>query len=339
MKFPWFRRQQREAELNAEIQHHLDEAIRDCIARGESPDDARTNALREFGNVGLVKEVTREMWGWASLERLIQDLRFGLRMLRKNPGFALIAILTLALGIGANTAIFSVVNAVLLRPLPYPQPEQLVSIYDSLPSINFPRTGLSEGEYINLRNQNQSFAEVAARYWGEASLRGVAEPERIVTPHVSPNYFRALGVRLALGRDFLPEEELAGKNHVVVLTHQFWQRKFAGDPAIIGRTLTLDDAGYTVIGVLPAGFRAPHELSADTRVDVWRAYDFNPARLRRGNQGLTVLARLRPGVTLETAHAETSLNTRREATAYPAFYPADIVNRYGCCWRQWRSCC
>jgi putative ABC transport system permease protein len=323
MKF-W--RQRKDEELDAEIRSHLDAAIRDRIERGEAPDEARTHALREFGNVGLVKEVTRAMWGWGWLERLAQDLRFGMRMLRKNPGFSFVAILTLALGIGANTAIFSVVNAVLLRPLPYPQPEQLVSIYDSLPSINFPRAGLSEGEYINLRNQNQSFAEVAARYWGEASLRGVAEPERVVTPHVSANYFRALGVRMALGRDFLPEEELVGKNYVVVLTHQFWQRKFAGNPAIIGRMLTLDDTDYTVIGVLPSDFRAPHELAADTRVDVWRAYDFNPAQLRRGNQGLTVLARLRPGVTLETAHAETSLNTRREATAYPAFYPADIVN-------------
>jgi putative ABC transport system permease protein len=326
MKLDWFRRRDREAELDAEIRSHLDQAIRDRIARGEAPDEARASALREFGNVGLVKEVTREMWGWAWLEPLMQDLRFGLRMLRKHPGFTLIAVLSLALGIGANTAIFSVVNAVLLRPLPYAQPEQLVSIYDALPSINFPRVGLSEGEYINLRNQNQSFVEVAARYWGEASLRGVAEPERIIAPHVSANYFRTLGVRMALGRDFLPVEELTGKNRVIVLTHQFWQRKFAGDPDIIGRTLTLDESGYTVIGILPADFRAPHELSADRRVDVWRAYDLNPARLRRGNQGLTVFARLRPGVTLETAHAETSLNTRREATAYPVFYPADIVN-------------
>ncbi|MGH9843283.1 MAG: ABC transporter permease [Blastocatellia bacterium] len=201
------------------------------------------------------------------MQTLWQDLRYGARMLRKRPGFTLIAVATLALGIGANTAIFSVVNAVLFRPLPYVQPEQLVSVYDSLPSINFPRAGLSEAEFAGLRNQNRSFAEVAAWYWGGAALRGVAEPERITAPRATANFFRALGVNIALGRDFLAEEELAGKNNVVVLTHRFWQRKFAGDPAIIGRTLTLDEVGYTVIGVLPADFRAPNELQADTRID------------------------------------------------------------------------
>ena len=154
--FRW--RQRKDKELDAEIRSHLDEAIRDRIARGESPEQAHTNALREFGNVGLVKEVTRAMWGWASLERLMQDLRFGLRMLRKNPSSTLLAILTLALGIGANTAIFSVVNAVLLRDLPFADAERLVMIWETHPDI--PSAPVSIPDFQDWRAQAHSFEEM-----------------------------------------------------------------------------------------------------------------------------------------------------------------------------------
>ncbi|MGH9839930.1 MAG: permease prefix domain 1-containing protein [Blastocatellia bacterium] len=153
MKFNWFRCQQRDAELDAEIRNHLDEAIRDRIERGETAEQAHASALREFGNVGLVKEVTREMWGWASLERLGQDLRFGLRMLRKNPGFSLVAILTLALGIGANTAIFSVVNAVLLRPLPFAAPDRLVAIGSTQTNNRARFSWLSYPDFVDFQSQ------------------------------------------------------------------------------------------------------------------------------------------------------------------------------------------
>ncbi len=260
------------------------------------------------------------------MQTLWQDLRYGARMLLKQPGFTLIAVVTLALGIGANTAIFSVVNAVLLRPLPYAQPQDLVSIYDAIPSLNLPRLGLAEAEFVALRDQKQSFAEVAAWSVGEAILRGVAEPERVSAPRVTANFFRTLGVNVALGRDFLPEEELAGKNNVVVQAHHFWQRKFGGDPAIIGRTLTLDETAFTVIGVLPADFRAPNELQADTRRDLWRGYGLNPASLRRGRHMLTVYARLKPGASFTAAQAESAANTRRELTSFPALYVADLAN-------------
>lgn len=323
------RRDRLDGELAEEMRFHLDMKAQENLDAGMAPAAARSAAARQFGNATRLREASRELWGWPSLETLWQDTHFGLRTLRKNPVFTLVAVFTLGLGIGANTAIFSVVNAVLLRPLPYTQPEKLVSIYDSLPSINFPRAGLSEAEFVGLRNQSRNFAEVAAWYWGEAALRGVAEPERITAPRATANFFRTLGVDFAqgLGRDFLPEEELVGRNNVVVLTHRFWQRKFAGDPAIIGRTLTLDEVGYTVIGVLPADFRAPNELQADTSIDSWRGFDLNLASVRRGSQFLSVIARLQPGATVNAAQAESSLNTRREATSHPEFYPPDITNR------------
>ncbi len=248
------------------------------------------------------------------MNTLWQDLRSGARMLLKKPGFTLIVALTLALGIGANTAIFSVVNAVLLRPLPYDQPESLVALHTAFPTLGYPREGLSEAEFIRLRQENRSFAELAGWYsFGQATLRGVSEPESVAAPFCTANFFRTLGVKVALGRDFNAEEEVEGKNKFVVLSHAFWQRKFAGDRAVIGRTLDLDGSGYTVIGVLPASFKAPMELRADTHVDLWRGSELRPSDPRRGNQYIRVIGRLRPDATLAQAQAEHHATARREA--------------------------
>jgi putative ABC transport system permease protein len=255
-----------------------------------------------------------------------QDLRYGARMLLKKPGFTLIAVITLALGIGANTAIFSAVNAVLLRPLPYERPERLMALYTAEPALGYPRTGLSEAEFVRLRQENQSFAEIAGWYWfGKTTLRGVSEPENVTALFCTANFFRTLGVKVAVGRDFNAEEELAGKNNVAVLSHAFWQRKFAGDPAVIGRTMDLDGAGVTVIGVAPASFKAPVELQADTRVDIWRGFDMRPSSPRRGAQFISVIGRLRANVTAAAAQAEHHANTRRIQSDNPQWYPADIL--------------
>jgi len=238
-------RQRKDDELNAEIRSHLDEAIRDRIERDEAPKQARAHALREFGNVGLVKEVTREMWGWAWLERLMQDLRFGLRMLRKNPGFSFVAILKLTLGIGANTAIFSVVNAVLLNPLPYADPDRLMMVWES-----GAKTG---GEYaVRVQNflawqrQQQVFEHIGAFQYQDFNLTGNDKPERIQAVYVTANLFPLLGVQPALGRGFLTEEERHGRHRVVIISQDFQQRYFGATANPQGQALSLNGETYQV---------------------------------------------------------------------------------------------
>ena len=294
-------RQRKEENLDAEIRNHLDEAIRDRIERGETPDEARVNALREFGNVGLVKEVTREMWGWAWLERLIQDLRFGLRMLLKNPVFTLAAVLSLAIGIGATSAIFSVVNGVVLRPLPYQQPEQLLRLWHSKPKIGMTDMPISGGNVQVWRERAQSFAGVAAFNTTQAIFTGEAEPEVVRGARVSANLLPLLGYEPLLGRGFLSSENQQPNHAVILLSHQLWQRRFGGDPNIIGRAVTLDHTNnYTVVGVMPLLASFPGES------EFWIP-ETTTASGRHDIRSLSVIARLKPGVTWQTAESELQL--------------------------------
>src|SRR5262245_31702762 len=215
MNLNWFRRKQREDELDEEIRNHLDEAVRDRIERGESPEQARANALREFGNVGLVKEVTRDMWGWASVEQLMQDLRFGLRILRKRPGFLLFAILTLALGIGANTAIFSVANAVLMQPLPIKDGDRIVDLRSFTPRDPIPR-GVPYPDYLELRKRVAEYvdlfgisgAELVLGASGDGNNAAAdSEAEGLHGLFVTGSYFSALGGNALLGRTLTPEDD------------------------------------------------------------------------------------------------------------------------------------
>ncbi|MGH9840045.1 MAG: ADOP family duplicated permease [Blastocatellia bacterium] len=312
MKFPWFRRQQCEAELDAEIRSHLDEAIRDRIERGESPDQARNNALREFGNVGLVKEVTREMWGWVSLERLGQDLRFGLRMLRKNPGFSLVAILTLALGIGANTAIFSVVNAVLLKALPYADPQRLVVLWTDNPKLQlgFHEVPPANADIPEWRTRTQSFEWLAVFTPNPTDLSSGGEPERVGGVAVSADFFALFGVAPLAGRAFTPAEDQPGSDKVAVISHALWQRRFGGVADIIGKTLTVNAETRMIVGVMPPGFHFPRgpEMPAifgfAGRNDVWVPLAWDAQRWLDDSRETVVLARLKPGVVLAQAQAE-----------------------------------
>ncbi len=251
-----------------------------------------------------------------------QDLRYGMRMLVKNPGFTLIAVLTLALGIGANTAIFSVVNAVLLRPLPYSRPDRLVFIYDSAPGFGIPKFGLIGAEFLRLRDQARSFEHVALYTPSTFTLTGAGEPERVSSGRASANLFATLGGPMALGRAFKIEEEPQGQSNVVILSHGFWQRKFAGSPDVLGQALTLDGRSNIIVGVLPESFKSLLELQAGRAVELWAPPGHNVANPCCSHE-LSVIGRLREGLTLQQAQAETSAIIAGVMKDYSRAYPKD----------------
>src|SRR5262249_1679145 len=238
------RRRRHEREMEEEMRFHLEMQIEQNLAAGIPAEEARFAARRQFGNQTWLKEVSREMWSLNSIETLIQDLRYGARMLMKSPGFAFVAVLTLALGIGANTAIFSVVNGVLLRALPYYKPERLVMVWTARPILqaqigleDFP---VSVADFVDWRNQNQGFEHMAGMWTPRMNLRGDGEPESVVGLRASASLFPLLGARFAVGRAFLPEEDRAGADRVVVISHGLWQRRYGADPKIIGQKITLN---------------------------------------------------------------------------------------------------
>src|SRR5215212_1995817 len=250
-------RRRAEAELEEEIRTHLELETEQNIESGMSPEEAHYAALRAFGNVTLSKEDSRTMWGLRWIETLWQDVRFGVRSLVKNPGFTAVAVIALALGVGANSAIFSVVNTVLLSPLPYKDSERLVMIWEKGSLDVFPLNSVSAANFFDWREQNQVFEGMALLAWGDFNLTGVGEPERIEGRRVSVNLFHLLGVEPQLGRSFLPEEDQPGAGRVVILSHGLWQRRFGSDPGIAGKALTLNGRSYTVVGVMPQDFRFP----------------------------------------------------------------------------------
>ena len=244
---------------------------------------------------------------------LWQDIRYGFRMLLKKPGFTAIAVLTLALGIGANTAIFSVVNAVLLRPLPFAEPDRLVMVYEKRLKLGRTRNPVSAPDFIDWRAQSTVFENMAAYTWWNANLTGGDEPERIMGTVASAGLFPTLGVKPALGRSFTPEEDQPNANRVVVLSHGLWQRRFGSDAGIIGKTLTLNGNSFTVIGVMPRGFQFP-----DKQIEMWAPLALNTSEAgNRGSHYLHVVARLKPGVSLPQAQAEMETIASRLEQQYP----------------------
>ncbi|HEY6402946.1 MAG TPA: ABC transporter permease, partial [Blastocatellia bacterium] len=247
------KRQKREKELEEEIQSHLQMAISDRMERGESAEEAESAARREFGNIGLIKETTRGMWSFAALETIWQDLRYGARMLMKTPGFTLTAILTLALGVGAVAAIFSVVDAVLLRPLPAHHPERLVALYTSGKDGAGYRT-LTYSDYVYYRDNQKSLEGLAAYARVPVNWREGDRVEQIGSELVTGNFFAVLGLRAAAGRLFTVEDDRTpGAHPVAVISHRLWTKQFKADPGVIGKALNLNNNDYTIIGVAPAG--------------------------------------------------------------------------------------
>ena len=247
------------------------------------------------------------------METLIKDIRYGVRGLLKRPGFTVIALITLALGIGANTAIFSVVNAVLLRPLQFRDPEQLVVVWEEASFAGFPTNTPAPANYVDWKNQNQSFADMAAAASNSFNLTGDGEPERIQANSVNANFFSLFGVQPLLGRGFLPEEDRPGGNKVAVLSYSLWQSRYGGDRGIINREILLNAEKHTVVGVMPAGF---HFLENDVRLWVPLAMD-QEELANRGGHYLQVVARLKPGVALSQAQADMTAVMRRIATDHP----------------------
>lgn len=246
-----FQREASEQELSRELEFHLERATEANIRAGMTPSEARFAAQREFGGVAQVQEEVRDAWGVRLFDQLRQDLAYGVRGLRHNPGFSLVVILTLALGIGANTAIFSVVHGVLLRPLPYGAPERLMQV-EQLGRTAHPGTfGFSFTDLEDYRARNHTFSGLAEYHSMWFILLGRPEPERVQTGVVSANYFSVLGVKPILGRDFSPEDEKPGAPAVLLLSNDYWQRSFGGDPGVVGRVFRMNDRPHTVIGVLP----------------------------------------------------------------------------------------
>jgi len=305
-----FRRAELDRDLDAAISAHLQLAIHENPQRGRSPAETRRQAHLRFGGWQQAKEQHRDASSLPFLETLLQDLRFAFRMLRKSPGFTTVAVLTLALGIGANTAIFSLVNGILLVPLPYPSPEQLVSITGTYP----------KGGVVAMREQVHTI-DVAAYYEGhEFNLTGQGEPLRLAGTVVSADFFSVLGARAELGRTFIPGEDIPGQDNYVVLSHAVWQQRFASDPAIIGRPIQLEGISRQVVGVMPPNFRFP---SAKTQIWVPLHNDPRDAILYWADDFMPVIGRLHPGVTYEQARAEIRMFQSRVGALFPWVMPKD----------------
>jgi len=312
-----FHRRRRYDDLSASIREHIEERSDELMAEGMPRRQAEQAARREFGNVALVEQRSREVWIWPLAESLFADARFAIRLLGKNYGFALTTILTLALGIGATTAIFSLVNTVLLRPLPFPQPDRLMWLSrqdHSLPGV-VPES-LSYPDYFDWRAQNHTFSGIASYAGGGTTLQLNGASQRLDSQAVSSNFFQVLGVAPMLGRDFRWEDEQAG-NRAVMLSYSTWVSAFGGAKDISSRTITLDDKSFTVAGVMPRGFQFPLEGQAAA---LWTSVADDAEGKKTGQRGYDVLGsigRLKPGVTVDQARGDLSLIAANLAVQYP----------------------
>jgi predicted permease len=301
-------------------------AIRDRVERGETPERAEAAARREFGNVGLVREVTRDMWGWGWWERLLQDLRYGLRFMRRGPGFTAVAVLTLALGIGANTAIFSVVDAVLLRNLPVKEPGQLV-LFRSVGGEGFDfgghngsitrdasgqtvKSSFPYQTYTRFREQQSALSDVFAFGTLGLNVNAFGQADVASGQAVSGNYYTALGVPAVVGRTLTDDDDKAAAPPVAVITHRYWQSRFGGDPAVVGKQINLNNNAFTIVGVTPPGFNGTMNVGSSPDVTIPIAWESQlmaeRSRMKNNIWWLRLMGRLKPGASMEDAQSQLS---------------------------------
>src|SRR5467141_4167385 len=312
-----FYKERRDCELGEELESHLQMHIEDNLRSGMNPAEARRVALINLGGIEQAKERYRDQRGIPALETVLQDLRFSVRMLRKNPGFTTVAVITLALGIGANTAVFSVVNAVLFESLAYKDPERLASVWSTMISKGVPTSGSSALDFREWRDRNTVFASMAATEYKDFELSAPGqEPSRMQGAIVTQNLFSVLGVNPLLGRSFLPDEEQWGRHQVVLLSYGLWQAEFGGEKSVLGRAIRLDGQDYTIVGVMPRGMPFFNDLPP---VDLWAPLAYAPGDLMntRGNHYLQIVARLKPGISVGQAQAETSRIAKQLENEFP----------------------
>ena len=305
----------RAGDIDDEIAFHLAMRQAEHERDGLAPEIARRTAARQFGNVTALKEQTRDMWTFPSFESFVQDLRYALRTLRRAPAFALVAVLVLAIGIGATTGMFSLVDTMLVRGLPYPQADRLVVLIGNVQrAAGVERRGNSYPDHVDWRARATSFDEMAAYTTLNTTLQGVDEPEPIPSEAVSPPYFKLLGVSPTHGRVFRPEEDaVPNRDAVVILGDGLWRRRFGADPSIVNRTIQLGTRTFTVVGIMPAGFTGVSDTA-----QLWIPFAMSGTPLdNRGSRGFQTLARLKAGATLAEARAELDTISRQLAAAYP----------------------
>ena len=308
----------REAErINAELQFHIEHQIAENIASGMSPEEARYAALRAFGNPTLLREQARENWSWNFMESLLRDLRYGIRTLARTPGFSLIAIIVMALGIGSTIALFTVVDSVLLKPLPLSDADRLVRAFEADTVLHFQDNVIAGGTFRSWAQGNRSFQQMALADEDDYNLSSGSGqlPERVHAEIASSSGLPVLGVQPAYGRLFAASDDRWGALETTVLTWGFWKRRYGGDPAILGRTILLDAKPFTVIGILPAWFTYPNP-----RVQLWTPlYPEAPPQMMQTHDAhnFDVIGKLRPGVSLAAAQADLSSISAQERKQFP----------------------
>src|SRR5262245_5351579 len=261
--FSLLRRGRYEREMEEEMRFHLEMQIEQNLSSGMAAEEAHYAARRQFGNQTWLKEVSREMWSLNFIGTLIQDLRYGVRMLLNKPGFSAVAALTLALGIGATAAIFSVVNGVLLKPLPYSNPEELVAVRLTAQGLSVKDLGPSDSTYFVFREQSHTFQDIGLYNTRFVNVTGLGEPERAPALGVTDGLLPVLGVTPLLGRFFTRDDDFPDSADTVILTYGYWTRKFGGDPSLIGRTIEVDGKPHAIIGVAPEGLRFLNQTNLD----------------------------------------------------------------------------